>query len=283
METTQFCLIFLGTTNALVCLLVWAIMSTNPPSTLSTLSFSPSSRAALLIRCHASLLDPQSVLPRSGPWAHHILCPKKSLPPCLGRWTGTVILYESAEIFIIEFLFRTQHKDVWHINEKDRRSSSSSQMSRPEWENWHARHSIRDRITSSGSWNFSSPPFTLPILLSLGLCLSLSSYHYNFPNPPSFYFLKMQGRLGMACTNPAHEGQHIPSTDQKLFWEPLFPIIKSFQCSFFGYSWERNAVEAAPDRTMVALSAVWATMLNLWSSGGSWSIFIWSLCLKNML
>lgn len=168
----------------------------NPtPSTLTNLSYSPSSRAALLMRCHASIVDPKSLLPRSGPWAHHIVCPKKSLPTCIGRFKP------SSCIRVIEFwhhVFRTQHKDVWHINEKDRCGLSSSQMSRPEWEDWHARHSIRERTTSTG--------------------LDASAFLSN-------NFLMTLDRFGMACPSSTYEGKHLPTADQELPWKPLFPII----------------------------------------------------------
>jgi hypothetical protein len=106
------------------------------PSTLKHLPFAPSSRAALVQRCQLMLQRPPCNMPRSGPWAHEVTNPKQVLPPCLGR---------------------TQHRDVWHVNEPEP-SSLGYVLSHEEWESWHLRHSEQQRKTNSGmSWRAPTP------------------------------------------------------------------------------------------------------------------------------
>eukprot|EP00287_Rhodomonas_sp_CCMP768_P002465 CAMPEP_0196721280 /NCGR_PEP_ID=MMETSP1091-20130531/3899_1 /TAXON_ID=302021 /ORGANISM="Rhodomonas sp., Strain CCMP768" /LENGTH=202 /DNA_ID=CAMNT_0042062721 /DNA_START=148 /DNA_END=756 /DNA_ORIENTATION=+ len=99
-------------------------------------SFSASSTRGHIERCKAILTDTTSVqdLPRSGPWAHHLINPR-SLPSFFGR---------------------TEHPDNWRVSVKP--SHKKHEMSRGEWETWHLQRANGTSRTLRGGvvWNTSN-------------------------------------------------------------------------------------------------------------------------------
>mmetsp|Transcript_26019 Transcript_26019/g.40710 ORF Transcript_26019/g.40710 Transcript_26019/m.40710 type:complete len:168 (-) Transcript_26019:291-794(-) len=86
-----------------------------------------SSREALVNRCKKILMDDFTELPRSGPWAHRVVDPRRSLPLSKGR---------------------TEHPDSWRVGLDG--NSNMLRMTFQEWEEWHNRHAAHSRVTPTG-------------------------------------------------------------------------------------------------------------------------------------